>query len=65
MTYKEEIKTLRVALFQISARLHKATNGGLRVPGKAERIGDCKAVMRECRDIAEEAISKTDCVGTK
>jgi len=38
--------------------LHRMVNGGMKRPGKPDRIGDAKGYMREARDILRGAIAK-------
>ena len=39
--------------------LDKIANGGMKHPGKAERIGEIKTALRELRDIGRAALAKS------
>lgn len=49
---------IREALERIQSMMHCAANGGLKTPGKPDKVGDCKRVMREARGLAEAALAK-------
>jgi hypothetical protein len=56
---QKEIIALRGALNRISYTAHTCANGGLKTPGKPDRVSDLKRHMRNIRDIANEILVKT------
>ena len=44
----------------IADKLNRAANGGCKGTDHKERIGDIKAVMRECRNIAREVLHQME-----
>ena len=54
----EAVRDLLAACRTAADMLHKAINGGLRVPAAQERIGDHKRVKRDARDILRAAIAR-------